>query len=680
MASFDTEHLRNIALLSHSGAGKTSIAEALLFATGAITRLGKVEDGNTVSDYEPEEIRRQSSIQVALVPCTWRDYKLNLLDTPGYPDFVGDVASALRAADAAVLVVAAQSGLEVGTGDAWELCEARRVPRMIFINKMDRENADFGRVLESIQEAFGKKCTAIQVPVGAQQDFRGVIDLLERPGDAPAEVADDVERLRDRLIEAVAETNDELATQYLEGVEISQDALLAALRRSVLTGEVVPVLAGSATSSLGMTELMNAAVDLLPSPADVPDAEATRPEADGAVQLPPAPDGPLAALVFKTTADPFVGKLSYFRLFSGTVESDSHVWNASKAQDERLGQVFVPQGKNQEPTSRLVAGDIGAVAKLSTTATGDTLSQRGNALLLEPIHFPDPRFTSAINPSSKADLDKMASSMSRLVEEDPTLRLTRQPSTGETLLSGMGETHIDIMVEKAKRKFGVELLASLPKVAYRETVSVPIKTEYRHKKQTGGHGQYGHVMIHLEPLPRGTGFEFAHKVVGGNVPKEYIPAVEKGVVKSLQGGVLAGYPIVDLKVILYDGSSHPVDSSGMSFEIAGSYALRKGVSEASPVLLEPVMHLRVTVPDTYTGEIIGDLNAKRARILGMTPEDGATVIEAQVPQAEVMRYATELRSMTQGRGRFQAEYAHYEEVPAHLTQRLVEEAKKTVEA
>ena len=678
MASFDTQQLRNVALLSHSGTGKTSLVEALLLTTGGITRLGKVEGGTTVSDYEPEETKRQTSMQTAVVPCMWQGHKLNLLDTPGYPDYVGEVVSGLRAADAALLVVVAHAGVEVGTENAWAMCEAWGVPRVIFVNKMDRENADFGRALESIQQTLGKKCTALQVPVGAQQEFQGVVGLLQPPSDVPAAVAPDVERLRDRLIEAVAETDDDLAIKYLEGEDISQEELMTALKRGVLSGEIVPVLVGSSAMSLGLNELMDTMVALLPSPAEVLPVEAASAGSDGHTKLAADSNGPPVALVFKTTADQFVGKLSYFRVFSGTIKSDSHVWNASKSQEERIGQVFLPQGKSQEPIDALVAGDIGAVSKLSATGTGDTLSQRESPLVLDPMRFPAPLFTMAINPKSKADLDKMASSLARLEEEDPTLHLSRDPSTSETLLSGMGETHIEVAMEKAKRKFGVELLSSLPKVGYQETISVATKTEYKHKKQTGGHGQYGHVKIELEPAARGAGFEFRSRVVGGNVPKEYIPAVEKGVVKSLPEGVLAGFPIVDLKVVLYDGSFHPVDSSGMSFEIAGNYALRKGVTEAHPVLLEPVMHLRVTAPDAYTGEVIGDLNVKRARILGMTPEDGVTVIEAQVPQAEILRYATELRSMSQGRGRFTMEFASYDEVPQHLTQRIVEDTKKAV--
>ena len=674
MSSVDTQHLRNVAFVSHSGAGKTSMVEALLFAGGGTSRLGKVDDGNTTSDYEPEEVKRGGSIQTSVLPCAWKDHKLNLLDTPGYPDFVGEVASGLRASDAAVLMITAQSGVEVGTEDAWELCEEAGVPRLVLINKMDRENADFQRTLENIQDMFGRRCVAIQVPVGAEQSFKGVVSLLEPPGEASSDVVAEVEELRERLVEAVAESDDDLATRYLEGETITQEELSTAVKRGVLSGEIVPVMVGSATAPVGVEELLDAMVELLPSPADLPDVVAAD---DDSKRLAADAAGPLAAIVFKTIADPFVGKVSYFRVVSGTMKSDSRVWNSSKGVEERIGQLSIVKGKSQDTVDCLVAGDIGGVAKLSDTGTGDTLCQREDAVVLEGVRFPEPLFTSAISPKGKADLDKMASSLSRLAEEDPTLQVSRAARTGETLLSGMGETHIDVAVEKAKRKFGVELINSLPKVAYQETISATTRTEYRHKKQSGGHGQYGHVKIELAPLPRGGGFEFDAKVVGGNVPKEYIPAVEKGVVKSLDEGVLGGYPIVDLKVVLYDGSSHPVDSSGMSFEIAGSFALRKGVEEATPVLLEPVMHLRAMIPDASTGDVIGDLNVKRAKILGMTPQGGMTVIEAEVPQGEMLRYATDLRSMTQGRGRFVMEFAHYEAVPEQLTRRIVEGSKQT---
>ncbi|MBI4312362.1 MAG: elongation factor G [Chloroflexi bacterium] len=676
MATYDTKHLRNVALLSHSGTGKTTIGEAMLFACGAIGRMGKVEDGNTVSDYEPEEAKRRSSMQMSVLPCKWRDHKLNVLDTPGYWDFVGEEVSAVRAADAAVLVVAAQAGVEVGTEDAWQRCQERGLVRMVFINKMDRENADFGRSLDSVQKAFGKQCVAIQAPIGAQQSFKGIVSLLSPPADAPEAILGEVQRLRERMIEAVAESDDELATKYLEGQEITQEELLAGLKKGVMAGQLTPVMVGSAVAGQGIKELLDAMVDLLPSPADVQPAEATKPGGNEKVRLAADPNGPLVAQVFKTSADPFVGKLSYFRVYSGTFKADSQVWNATKAQAERVAQVFVPMGKTQESVPSLAPGDIGAVSKLMITSTSDTLCLRENPLLLSPITFPEPVYTAAIAPKGKADVDKMTTSLARLTEEDPTLHMTREPMTAETLLAGMGETHTDVAVEKARRKFGVELLTGLPKIPYQETISAPAKVEYKHKKQSGGHGQYGHVFLELAPMPRGGGFEFAEKVVGGNVPKEYIPAVQKGVERTLPEGAVAGFPLVDLKVVLYDGSSHPVDSSGMSFEIAGAAALKKGVMEARPVILEPVMRLEVTVPDAFAGHVVGDLNTKRARILGMTPQSGTTVVEAEVPQAEMRRYVTELRSATGGRGRFKMQFAHYAEVPQHIAQRIVDDAKR----
>lgn len=676
MASFDTSHLRNIGLVSHSGTGKTTTVEALLYATKGISRMGKVEDGNTVSDHEPEEVRRGASIQLSVVPCIWNQHKVNVLDTPGYSDFSGEVVSALHAVDTVVLVVAAQAGLEVGTQNAWDLCQERHLPTMVFINKMDRENADFERALASIQDSFGSKCVAIQMAIGKEQDFSRVVSLLNPTEDIPDSLMADFERLRERLIEAIAETDDDLTTKFLEGEELSLSEVTEGLKKGITAGTIVPVMVGSAHLDIGIRELLDATIELLPSPADSSGVAAIKPGQDEPFNLPVDSDGPLAAVVFKTTADPFVGKLSYFRVVSGTFSADSQVWNANKAQSERIAQVFVPTGKSQEALPSLAAGDIGAVSKLSVTVTSDTLGLRESPVMIPPIEFPSSMFTSAIYPKSKADVDKMASSINRLTEEDPTLTLWREPLTGETLLSGLGETHIDVAVERAKRKFGVELLSGLPKIPYQETISVTTKTEYKHKKQSGGHGQYGHVLIELQPMPRGGGFEFGDRVVGGNVPKEYIPAVQKGVEKSLGEGSLAGYPIVDLKVVLYDGSSHPVDSSGMSFEIAGSFALKKGVIEGQPVLLEPVMHLVVTVPDTYTGEIIGDLNTKRAHILGMTPQGGVTVIEAEVPQVEIQKYATELRSLTQGRGKFTTEFSSQGEVPQHLAQRIIDDAKK----
>ena len=675
MQSFGVDRLRNVVLVSHSGAGKTSTAEAILFTIKTTTRLGKVEEGTTVSDYEPEEIKRGSSIQTSVLPCVWREHKLNLLDTPGYADFVGEVFSGLRAADAAILAVAAPSAVEVGTEQMWHRLQERHLPCLIFINKMDRENADFSGSLAKIQERFGKHCVALNIPIGAAQSFQGIVDLLN-PGDVPASMASQTEEARERLVEAVAESDDELATKYLEGEELTQKELTDALRQGTFSGRLVPVLVGSATQNVGVEALLDAVVSFLPSPADIGEVEATNSGTNDTVKLPSSVDGPLAALVFKTTADPFVGKLSYFRVYSGTLKGTSEVWNSNHRQQERVGQLFVLRGKSQEQAPEVTAGDIGAVAKLTATATGDTLAQRDNPLTLPGVHFPTPSYVVAVHPKSKADLDKMSTALTRLVEEDPSLRVSQEQDTGEMVLSGMGDSHVEVVAEKAKRKFGTDLILSLPRVAYKETITTSTKVEYKHKKQTGGHGQYGHVLLELEPQPRSQGFEFGKKVVGGKVPKEYIPAVEKGVIKALQEGIIAGFPVVDIKVVLYDGSYHPVDSSGMSFEIAGNYALRKGVAQGNPVILEPIMRLRVTVPDTFTGDVNGDLNGKRAKILGMTPQDGMTVIEAEAPQAEVLRYATDLRSLTQGRGSFTMELVRYEEVPPHLVQRISEEAKK----
>lgn len=665
MPSPEVERLRNIALLSHSGAGKTSLSEALLFTSGATTRMGKVEEGNTVSDYEPEEAKRGGSIQTSLVPCQWKEHKLNFLDTPGYDDFLGEQVSALRVADAAVIVVAAPAGLEVGTERAWNLCQKRELPRVIFVNKMDRENADFNRAVEQIREQFGRRCVPIQVPVGAEQGFKGVIGLLDPSAQVPDGLEAEVSTAREVLVEAVAETDDDLATKYLEGEELTGEEMLEGLKKGIFADQIVPILAGVATQNLGASELLDAAVNYLPSPVE------SQPD-----DLTPDPDAPLVVQVFKTTADPYVGKLSLFRVYRGTFKSDSQVWDANTEQAERVGQLYTMRGKNQEQTPSVIAGDIGAVAKLSSTNTGDTLCQRENARTLDAYQFPMGNYTMAVYPKSKADVDKMSGALARIVEEDPTLKATREPGTSETLLTGLGDAHLEVIIEKIRRKFGAELSLQLPKVPYKETITVSTRSEYRHKKQTGGHGQYGHVLLRLEPLGRGEGFQFGQEVVGGAVPKEYIPPVEKGVTRALDEGVLAKYPITDLKVVLYDGSYHEVDSSGISFEIAASHALRQGVSSGKPVLLEPILKLSITVPDSYTGDIMGDLNAKRGRILGMTPQDGMTVIDAEVPQAEALRYAIDLRSMTQGRGTYTSEFSRYEEVPQQISQRVIEQAKE----
>ncbi len=683
MQTYKTEAIRNVVLLSHSGAGKTSLSEAMLFNAGHATRLGKVEDGNTTSDYEPEEVRRGGSVQLTILPYEWNDTKVNLIDTPGYADFIGEVVAALKVADSALLVICAASGIEVGTELMWAEVTGRGLPTMILLNKIDRENASFNGVLGTLRERFGRKCVAIQLPIGAESDFRGVIDLISMKAkgpdgedmDIPAEMADEAQDLRDSLAEAIAESDEELTMKFLEGEELTEEELLNGLAEGVKSGEIVPVVAGSALNNSGVKGVMDSISAYMPSPGANGGMEAQDLGSEETITLDGDQSGPLAASVFKTSADPFVGKLSYFRVYSNTLHSDSQVWNATKSSAEKISQLFMPRGKSQDNVAEVVTGDIGAVAKLSDTSSGDTLCNRDRPLDLGGIEFPAAPLSVAVTAKSKSDIDKLGSSLTRLVEEDPTLKLETHPDTGEMLLWGMGEAHIDTTLQKLARKFSVEVVTEIPRIPYKETITMSTKAEYKHKKQTGGHGQYGHVMIQMEPMPPGSGIEFAQKVVGGNVPKNYIPAVEKGVMEAAQGGVLTDFPMVDVKVTLYDGSSHPVDSSDMSFKIAAVQAFKKGANQGNPALLEPVMNMKVSVPDTYTGDVIGDLNTKRGRVLGMEPQNGRTVIEVEVPQAEIIRYAVDLRSITQGRGAYATEFARYEEVPAHLTQKIVEQVQ-----
>ena len=672
MQVYSTESIRNVVLLSHSGAGKTSLVEAMLIGTGAINRLGRVQDGNTVSDFEPEEIERGSSVQMALAPCEWQDVKINVLDTPGYADFAGEVWSALAAADCAMVLVSAVDGVEVGTELSWQYADRLGLPRIVVVSKMDRENADFFRTLAGIEARLGKKCVALQLPQGVESQFQGVIDLLSPD---PAGMDPQAAALRERLVEAAAESDEALTEKYLEDGGLSPAEVAEGLKRGIAAGAIVPILACSAAQQKGVAELMDVLAQYGPSPLDRPPRRGSTPSGES-IELAIGKGGPLAVQVFKTSADPYVGKLSYLRVLSDTLHSDSQVWNSSKGQVERIGQLFVPRGRVQEGAPTLSPGDIGAVAKLQHTATGDTLCRRDAPVVLPAIEFPASVYSMAISPKTKADMDKMGSALARLVDEDPSLRFRREQDSGETVLSGLGEAHTDVAAKKLKRKFGVEVLLTLPQVPYRETIRVKTQVEYKHKKQTGGHGQYGHVFLELEPLPRGEGVQYGERVVGGSVPKEYFPAVHKGVLEAVQQGVLAGSQVVDVKVTLYDGSFHHVDSSGIAFQIAASHAMKKGMQEGDPLILEPIMLLRVTAPDSSTGDIMGDLNGKRARVLGTTLQDGFTTIEAQVPMAEVQRYATGLRSLTQGRGYYAMEFSHYEELPGPQAQKAIEEARR----
>ena len=661
--------IRNVALLSHSGAGKTSLAEMILFNAKAITRLGNVADGNTTSDYEPEEVRRAASVQTSLIRVTEGDNKLNALDTPGYDEFMGEVIGAMRVVESAVILVSAPTGVDVGTERSWDLAGARAMPVAFVLNKMDRENASFDRNVAEIQRIFGNHCIPFQLPIGEAPTFCGVVSVIDPPADIPADIVGDFDAARERLIEAVAESDDALADKYLEGEDITAAEVTAGARIAIRNGSLAPILFTSATENIGVDEFVQMMFDFMPSPADIP-------ATSGDDSVEPDASGPLAALVFKTTADPFVGKLSMFRVFRGTAKSNGEAYNNNKSQSERLGQLYLPLGNSQENVSEVGAGDIGSVGKLNSALTGDTLCANDARVTLPRIDFPKGFYSLAVVPASQADLDKMSTSLARIVEDDPSLQFTRNPETSESLLTGLGEIQIEVALDRIRRKFGANLNVRLPVVPYRETITQVTRSEYRHKKQTGGSGQYGHVLLRLEPKNRDEGFEFGNEVVGGRVPRELIPAVEKGVVSMLKEGVLAGFPVVDMKAIIYDGSTHPVDGKPIAFEIAGSQALRQGMSKAAPVLLEPVVRLYITVPENYTGDIISDMNSKRGRILGMSPEPRYTVIEAEVPHAEVQRYSQDLRSMTAGRGSYRYEFDHYEQVPQNIEQRVIETARQ----
>lgn len=694
MKKYRVDQLRNVAIISHGGAGKTTLAEAMLFLGGAVDRFGRVDDGTSTMDYDPDEVKRKISINASVAPVEWNGHKINLIDTPGYSDFVGEVVGALRIADAGIVLVDAVSGVEVGTELTWRHADERSLPRMVVINRMDRENANFDKALGSIREVFGNHAVAAQLPIGEGDKFRGVADIIHMKAfiwsDAsgknvaespiPDELADAAQELREKLIEYAAESDEELLNKYLEGEELTQEEFERGLATGVADGSVVPVFCASGLRMVGVTPLMDSIVALLPSPVAHGAAMGHLPDSEDQIERRPDEAEPFSALVFKTMADPYVGKITMFRVYSGIVKSDSQVYNASKDRVERFGQVFLIKGKQQIAVAQVGAGDIAGVAKLSETTTGDTLSDKDKPVVLDPIKFPLPVLSMAARAKSKGDEDKIGQGLSRLQEEDPTLRYTKEAETGELIVAGMGEVHLDIIAERLKRKFGAEMTLDTPKVPYRETIKGTVKVEGRHKKQTGGRGQFGHVWIEMSPLPTGTGFEFEDKVFGGAVPRQFIPAVEKGLREALpEGGALAGFPLVDLKCSLYDGSSHPVDSSEMAFKIAAQLALKKGCQDANPIILEPIVRAEVTVPEEYMGDVMGDFNKKRGRILGMEPEGRYQVVKALVPMAEMFKYSIDLRSMTAGRGTFTTEFDHYEEVPFSVAEKVVEQAKKDKE-
>ena len=670
MARINAENIHNVLLMGHGSSGKTMLGESMLYAAKHTSRIGKIEDGTTISDYEPEEQKRQTSVQTTILPTIWKDHKINLIDTPGYADFRGEVISGLRVAESAIIVISAAAGIETGTMQMWNLAGTHKIPRSIYISKMDRENIDFAALLSSIQSTFGRQCIPLQIPLNAD-GFSGSVNLLQSASNDSVD-QDEAELMREELIELVAETDDELATKYLEGEVLTDEELLSGLKNGIKTGTINPVFLGSTEIEATASEFMDSIISFFPTPLDEKGIKAVKAGTNDPIEISHDSDS-LAALIFKTSADPFVGKLSHIKIYSGTLKSDSSIWNANAKESERIGQVYSMRGQTQENSDEISVGDIGTLTKLSSALTGHTLTTKDANIELTGIEFPNPVYNMSMKPKTQADLDKMTSSIARICEEDPSLKMIREENTLEMLLCGLGDTHLDVALEKMKRKFGVEILLDTPKVPYKETISGKAKVEYRHKKQSGGHGQFGHVWLEVEPLARGGGFDFQENIYGGSVPKEYIPSVQKGVVKAMDDGVIAGYPVVDIKATLVDGSFHPVDSSGICFEIAGSHAFSKGLKEAKPVLLEPVMKAAITVSDEDTGEIMGDLNGKRGKILGMNPEgNGTTIIEAEVPQSEMLKYATDLRSITQGRGSYTLEFDHYEEVPNHMLDRVVQ--------
>jgi elongation factor G len=679
MKEYAPAQLRNVGLFSHGGTGKTTLSEALLFRSGAISRMGSVDDGNTTTDFDPEELKRQMSVSLAVAPLEWQGHKINLIDSPGYADFYGEVTEAARVVDGALILVDGVAGPQVGTDAVWK--RAAHLPRLLIINKLDRENADYRTVLDALRERYGKGVVPLSFPIGTADSLTGVVDLLENkahiPGSqgvqpVPAAEQGTVDQLREMLVESACELDDDLINKYLEGEEITIEELAGAIRVGVREKKLFPVLAAAGGRSIGLDPTLNAIAQLLPSPIDV-DAKL----ANGSLLH---ANEKLAALVFKTVSDANIGRLSYVRVYSGTLSADSHVWSVQKSKDERVGQVFHIRGKNQEPTQRLVTGDIGVIPKLAESVTGNTLSTREGSIELAGIDYPAAAYFASVHPKSRNDVDKLSSAMTRLLEEDPSLQMHRETSTNEVILSGLGDSHLEVATQRLERKFGVHVTLDVPKVAYRETITAKAAAEGRHVRQSGGHGQYGVVNLEVEPTPRGEGFVFVDKVVGGVVPRQFIPAVEKGVRETLEQGVIAGFPVVDVRCALVYGKYHPVDSSEAAFKTAGSVGFKQAFLQASPVLLEPVMRVEVTVPSEFAGDIMGDLNTRRAHIHGMAPDGPNTAIEASVPQSEMLRYATDLRSMTQGRGTYTMQLSHYDPVPAQLQQKIVEEHKKEHDA
>ena len=692
MAKYEPSTLRNIAVVGHGATGKTSLGEAFLYVSGKTDRLGRVDEGTSSLDFEPEEQKRHISISAAASFFDWDKHKVNIIDTPGDANFATDTINVMHVVDSALVVVDAVGGIEFQTEKVWEYADDFSLPRMIFVNKMDRERADFFRVVDSVKKKLGKKATPLFLPIGAEESFTGLIDLLNmkalifegnkgafKTTDIPADMAENAKSYRDSMVEDIAEGDEALMDKYLEAGELSLDELKSGLRRAVVAGDLIPVICGSALKTIGIRPLMDLIVACMPSPLDRGAVSGTIPGKDEKVERKPDVKDPFSAFVFKTFADPYAGKLTLFRVFSGSVTSDFNFYNTNRRISERFGNFFYLEGKTQKPAEVLVAGDIAAVAKLKETTTGDTICDEKAPIIFEKIAAIPPIMSFAVQPKTKGDEEKIMSSLHRLIEEDPSISVNRNEQTKEIILSGMGQVHIEVAVERLKRKFGVDVALSIPKVPYKETIKGKTKVQGKYKKQSGGRGQFGDTWLEIEPLPRGGGFEFVDKIVGGVIPRQYIPAVEKGIVEAMNEGVVAGYPVVDVRVSLVFGSYHTVDSSEMAFKIAGSMGFKKGILECQPTLLEPIVNIDIEIPEEYMGDVIGDLNGRRGRVLGMETKGSHQIIKGLVPLAEVLSYAPDLRSITSGRGTFTYTHSHYEEVPPFLAEKIIAAAKKEEE-
>ena len=691
---FRTEQIRNLAVVGHGGSGKTTLIDALCFSTGTSRRHGSVKEGTALTMYTDEEVAHGISMQAAVAHAEWKDCKINLLDTPGYLDFTAEALGAVRVADGAVVVLGSTTGVEVGTEKIWEYCEARGLPRFFYVSEQDREHADFGRVLEQVQAVLSPKAVALVIPIGGGDGFRGTVNLLSgkavafkagttsgetEPTDVPADMAADVEGWHTQLLETIATTDDALLETYLNEGTISDEQAEKALKAAVVRGDLFPVFVGAAEKTWGVRALMDEIVQLMPSPAEAAPEKASRPGVDQVVELKADDTGPLAALVFKTSSEPHVGELSLFRIFSGTLATGQEIWNAGRELSEKLAHLSIPQGKERVEVERLHAGDIGVVAKLKSTHTNDTLSSKERPLVVEKIAFPKADIAIAITAATRSDEDKIGVALVKLHEEDPTFSHEYDPEVKQTIVRGLGELHLDVQMERLKRKYGVEVITEQPRIRYRETIRKESQAQGKHKKQTGGHGQFGDCHVRLKPLPRGSGYKFTNAIVGGVIPGKFIPSVDKGVQQAAARGILSGHPVVDFEAELYFGSYHAVDSSDMAFQMAGIQAFRNASEKADAVILEPIIQVEVATPDDFVGDIIGDLNHRRGKVLGMEPTGHKTVIRALVPEAELYKYATTLRSISQGRASHSRSFYAFEEVPPHAAQKIIEAAEKEKE-